>query len=117
MKAAITADVAAGIAKIADLRLEAAGLSATGGFDLVVLNAEPKISRNIALAKFNAKEILGRLGIDIPATADAKALTAVSLQGNLIATAKQAGLSNMKIALDETAITGTGRVADLYPPR
>ena len=79
---------------------------------MVGLNAEPKISGKIALAKFNAKEILGRLGIDIPATADANALTAVSLQGNLIATAKQAGLSNMKIALDETAITGTGRVAD-----
>ena len=112
VKAAVTADVAAGTAKIADLRLEAAGLKATGGFDLVGLNAEPKISGKIAVAKFNAKEILGRLGIDIPATADANALTAVSLQGNLSATAKQAGLSNMTITLDETAITGTARVAD-----
>ncbi len=112
IKASISADLGAGTAKVADLSLAAAGLQATAGLGLVGLNTEPKVSGKIVVAKFNAKDLLGRLGVEIPATADANALTAVSVQGNLTATAKQAGLADMTIQLDETAISGTARVAD-----
>jgi AsmA protein len=108
----LSADLKAGKASVKDLTLAVGELSASGGLDVTNLSSAPNVDGKLALAPFDLKKLLASLGLEAPVTADANALTAVSLNTDISASATQAGFKNLKLKLDDTSVTGSVSVAD-----
>jgi len=77
-----------------------------------IMADKPQFSGNIAIAEFNARDVIKALGQAEPEMADASALTRVSATFDLAATSSSARLDNLKAKLDDTGLTGALAVTD-----
>lgn len=69
------------------------------------LYAEPVLAGGIEVSPFDARALLGKLGVDyLPA--DEKALRKVALRAQLQHDPRTSALSNLQLTLDETQLTG-----------
>src|SRR5690606_28532120 len=58
------------------------------------------------IAEFAPKEVLERLAVNLPATSDPQVLRKASLSTQLTANPKAANLSQLKMVLDDSNVTG-----------
>ncbi len=95
------------------LSLAALGLKLSGKVDVTELDQEPKIVAALKSDTFDPKELMAKLGIEAPTTADAAVLSAASLSMNLAASPSSANLNDLTITLDDTTFNGSASVPSL----
>lgn len=106
-------DQTAGVAKLADLSLQAAGVTLKGTADASNLNGdEAHVTGHLAADRFNPRSLLRALAIELPETEDASVLQAASLDMRFAASAASAEIRQLKVTLDDTTLTGTAAVRD-----
>jgi len=101
----VAADMLAQQARIDNLSLAAAGLSATGSLSVQDF-ARPILGGELKLAQFNPRTLLAALGQPIPALQDATALTRLSLSAALNGPANSLTLKPLALTLDDTQFSG-----------
>src|SRR5262249_12083281 len=72
----------------------------------------PAFTGRITLDQVSPRELFKTLDIEAPQTADANVLKAVTLEAAVAATANNVMLSDMKMKLDDTSLTGSLGVTD-----
>ena len=95
------------------LDLNTLGMSIKGAIKgQSITGDKPQFNGNIAVAEFNARDVLQQLGQEAPVTADNSTLTRVSASFDLAATTSSAALNNLKARLDDTSLDGKLAVTD-----
>lgn len=90
--------------------LEAAGLTVNAALQGSGLAGDaPQYGGKVSSNTFNPKDVAKSFGVELPPTADAKALTQASFASSLASDGKSATLDGLTLKLDQT--TATGRVA------
>jgi len=98
---------------LSELNVQTLGLDIKGAMNGKAIMADtPQFTGKLAIAEFNAREVIRALGQTEPEMADAKALTRVSAAFDLAATSSSANLQNLVVRLDDTELTGTFAVTD-----
>ncbi len=106
-------DQAKGTLKFSDGKIEVAGLTLTTAIDGKNMNGDaPTFSGPLTIATFNPRSVLEKMQIKIPEPSDSSALKEASFNANLAATNKSASLSDVRIKLDQSNLTGRIDVRD-----
>ncbi|WP_198147332.1 AsmA family protein [Gilvimarinus polysaccharolyticus] len=114
----LAADLSQAVISEGDLTLEISGLddsaSVSAGFDLNLKNLTREIMFNghLALAPVNIKRLLASLGQVVPVTAEADALTHLSISTNVSGSARSMALAPLTLTLDKTTVSGELSVTD-----
>ncbi|MCW8964178.1 MAG: AsmA family protein [Gammaproteobacteria bacterium] len=98
---------------LSELNVQALGLDIKGAMNGKAIMADnPQFTGKLAIAEFNARELIKALGQAEPDMADAKALTRVSASFDLAATSSSARLQNLVATMDDTKLTGVFALTD-----
>ncbi|MGB0721980.1 MAG: AsmA family protein [Gammaproteobacteria bacterium] len=106
LKADTAVDLKGHTAQAKGMVLKALGLDITGNLAVAGLDAQPVASGDIAVARFNPRTLLQRLGQEVPVTTDRTALNALTLATRFEASAKGAKLSDLNARLDQSTLKG-----------
>jgi len=98
---------------VSALSLAALGIELSGSVNVVNLDTEPTVTGTFASNDFSPRELLTKLGIEAPVTADDSVLSKASLKLALAATPASAALNDLTITLDDTRFTGKASVPSL----
>ncbi|MCF7200476.1 AsmA family protein [Pseudomonas oligotrophica] len=105
-------DRAAQIAEWTGLKLTANQLRGLGELKVRDLESEPKLSGALSIAEFDLGAFLEGLGQQLPAMADADALSKVELVTRLNGSASSLMLEDLKLKLDGSQLTGQLGLSD-----
>lgn len=106
-------DQEAGVLKLADLVLQAAGVTLHGSLDGSGLNTEqPSFTGQITSEAINPRTVMRALAIELPETEDDNVLKSAGLDARFAATTQSAELRKLTVTLDDTTLTGTAAVTD-----
>ena len=108
----LLADLDAQIAEWTGLKFSANQLRGLGDIKVRELDREPRISGGLSVASFNLRDFLAGLGRELPASADASALSRVELATRLNGTPASFALEELTLKLDDTILTGRIAVED-----
>lgn len=108
----IAVDLAADSMTVSKLELETLGLNLLGEIAGTAITTAPQFSGRLRLEPFSPRNLLTRLGQPVPETADKGVLGKLTVDTAFSATTKSAALSELKILLDDTALTGKLAVED-----
>jgi len=98
---------------LTNLDINALGVSIKGGMaGKAILAENSQFSGQLAIADFNARDLITALGQPAPQTADENVLQHVSASFDLAATSSSASLQNFTAKLDDTNLNGTVAVTD-----
>ncbi len=98
--------------------LEAAGLTLYATVNGANLNGEaPSLSGKLATNTFNPKELAKSFGVELPPTADPRALTQASFNAAIAGDPDNIKLDSLTLRLDQTTATGGMSVRNLADPR
>lgn len=103
----VTADLATQSVQVADLKLNAAGLSVAGEVRAESIAGTPLISGTLAAPQFALRKLLARFGIALPATRDPKVLSSAAFSGKFKFDGKQVAIAPLKLELDGAVLEGT----------
>ncbi|NVK40543.1 MAG: AsmA family protein [Oceanospirillaceae bacterium] len=101
----LSADLGTELARIDNLSLKLANLSAAGSVSVQDFKA-PKFGGELKVAQFDARALLASLGQPVPETADANALTRVSLGTAINGPANTLSLAPLTLTLDDSHFNG-----------
>ncbi|MBT0963499.1 AsmA family protein [Denitromonas iodatirespirans] len=113
LMADVAADLAQGTLSIKGLSLKAYELSLTGALEGTGLPEAMVLKGPVALDGFNPREVLARLKIEAPRTANPERLKRAALKGMLTLTPTRIALDDLAASLDDSKLTGRVEVADL----
>ena len=114
--AELSADLAAGTAKLDALQLAAYGLRLTGDLVILDLAKRPQLEGDIELDEFSPRELAKALGVALPPSADPAVLSRARLKGFLRASAEQAEFTGFAMQLDATRLVGNLGVPNFIQP-
>ena len=110
-------DLARQTLSIPAFNLTALGLRIDGELRGTDLQAEvPRFTGSLKLREFVPREVMARLAIEVPETADPVVLGKADAELKLAATPDDVKLSDIRLRLDDSAITGQFSVADFAKP-
>lgn len=110
---AMNFDAKQGTMKIVGAVLQAAGLHiSTDIAGEGLLGEEPKLHGPIKLQKFSPREVMTKLGIKPPETADPTVLKEMAFSADFAGGTKSATLKNMKLTMDQTTASGQVNIKD-----
>jgi AsmA protein len=93
-------------AKISGLQLKSGDVALTAEMTGTSIKDKPSFHGPIAIAQFSPTKVMQQLAIAVPAMQDANALSKLSINFDLAATADSADLQNLAILLDDSQIKG-----------
>lgn len=102
----IMTDLAQGTAQISKLALKSGDFGLNGDFEVSHLNDKPQWQGHLEVPTFSARALLERLGVKLPAMADAQALSRVALQTRLAGNGQRLALDDLQLNLDDTKAQG-----------
>ena len=111
--ASVTAKLAEQIVDVSALSLAALGIELNGNINVDNLNTEPNVTGELSSNDFSLLEMMEKLGIEAPVTADADVLKKANFKMSLAATPASATLNNLTITLDDTTFSGSASVPSL----
>ena len=88
------------------LALRGLGLEMAGNVNVSGVPGTPAFSGRLDVRPFNLRELAGRIGVKLPATADAGTLTEVALSGRLAGSATRLDLDDLALRVDGSELTG-----------
>lgn len=100
----------------APVTLSVADMTATADIDLAQPESGLQVSGNLAVARFNLRDLLTRLGVSLPDTADAQALSAAEISMKLNANTRSATIDNLSLRLDDSTLSGALAVNNFEAP-
>ncbi|WP_158256759.1 AsmA family protein [Pseudomonas sp. MYb185] len=101
------------LAELKQLRLSLADLRATGELSASQLDSDLQLAGNINVAEFDARALMHALGQNLPAMAQANALSKVALSASLDGDNNSLMLRNLKLLVDGTELSGSMGLADI----
>jgi len=101
------------LAELKQLRLSLADLRATGELSASQLDSDLQLTGNINMAEFDARALMHALGQNLPAMAQANALSKVALSASLDGDNNSLMLRNLKLLVDGTELSGSMGLADI----
>ncbi|NNL06629.1 MAG: AsmA family protein, partial [Gammaproteobacteria bacterium] len=104
------------IASFSNTRISAMGAMLHASLDVSGLMSEPELGGNIHTDSINVRELLGRLGVELPPMAQDSSLTRLTYTSRLKANAKKLELDDIKLNLDDSEITGWLHLPDMVQP-
>ncbi len=113
VQGALTVDLAADTAQVGPLAFSAANVNGDITMDVKNLTKDITYTGTLAVAPFNAKQVMRSFDIEPPATMDQLALTKVALKTSIDGTLTRAMLNSLDITLDDTHIRGSAGIADV----
>lgn len=106
-------DLKQGTLAIANAVLAAAGLSITTNIaGENIMGDDLKLHGPITVKQFSPRDVMTKLGMKAPETADPNVLKAMSFNADFAGGKKSAVLSNMKLVMDQTNATGNVNIKD-----
>ena len=105
-------DLGAQVAELNQVRLSLADLRATGQIKATGLDQAMKLAGRLDVAQFNARGLIESLGLELPETANPRALEAVSLSSTLTGSATSLLLEDLVLQVDSNEFTGSVGVTD-----
>lgn len=115
-QAKVTADLKADTASISDLRLAAGPIQATGKVDVKALTGKPQASGRLQLQPFSPSEIVTALGKQSLLPDNPEALKRMQFETDFQGDADSVRLSNLKLMLDRTNVTGHAGITKFAEP-
>jgi AsmA protein len=112
----INVDVDQQVASLNNTRLTALGTTVHTNVDVNKLLSQPIISGSLYTDDINARDLMGRLGIELPAMASETSLTKLAYASTFKASANTIEMNEIKLTLDDTDITGWLHVPDITQP-
>jgi AsmA protein len=112
----INIDIEQQIATLSNTRLSALDVTLHAELDVNNLLSEPTVVGTLHTDEINARQLLKRLEIGLPAMASADALTKVAYASRIKANASEAGMDDIRLNLDEAEMTGWLHVTDISRP-
>ena len=104
---AIALDTNAQTVALGDIDLQALGMAISASVEPLSYAGDPTVAAQVRVADFSLKELLSQLDIEAPETADPNALTTVSFEAAANAGAERLTLSDMRLVLDDTTLSGS----------
>ena len=100
-----------------DLNANAIGLRTAGNLVLQNLPAFPEITGNVEVEEFSPRNLLKRLGKELPTKSDSSELSAATISTMLTVSPEQARLEDIRMQLDDTNITGQLSIENFSDPK
>jgi len=116
LSANVLADLRAQTATLDQLLVEVMGLSAKGGLKAEKILDAPTYEGDFKLAQFDPRDVLEKLGNELPATADPKVLQQAELGFHVSGTEDSIQLSGLNLRLDDSQMTGKASVKNFEKP-
>jgi AsmA protein len=110
---AIDADLDAQTLKLPGLKLQAAGAQLSGSLEGTKIIDAPHFAGPVQLAEVSTRELLHRLGIELPATRDPAMFRKLSFSGTLVASSEALMLDGLKLKFDDSTMTGRAGISNL----
>jgi AsmA protein len=107
LRASLNADLRKGLAIIDDLRADYGKLQLKGQMRLNNLQATPSLSARLSTTPFNPRTLANSLGLKIPRSNDPVAFSKGALSFALNGSARQLKLTDLKLKLDDSLLSGT----------
>jgi AsmA protein len=105
------------IIKLHDITLRGALLNVDSKLTVTQAMDAPRVDGTLRIAEFSPRQVMSKLGMPVPVTADPQVLQKLGLQSQVSAnvsdTVTTVALNDVKLMLDDTRITGTLGIADL----
>jgi AsmA protein len=114
--AEIAIDLTQQTLNIAGLKLNTAGLTVTADINGTGIKDKPVFTGPIKIAEFNLVQFMKNMAMPLPAMQDASALSKLSADFMLHATANSADIQKINIKLDDTAINGSASINNFADP-
>ncbi|MDZ4077611.1 MULTISPECIES: AsmA family protein [Hydrocarboniphaga] len=106
-------DQAKGSGQVSSVLLKAAGLEASTSLAVSALDTDtPRFSGPLEVKPFNARELIAKFSAEPLKTADAKALTSVSLSSRIDGSTKSLKLDDLLLKLDQSTVSGSLNLRD-----
>jgi AsmA protein len=112
----INIDIDQQVATLSNTMLSAMETTVHATLDVNDLLAEPTVVGTLHTDEIDARQLLQRLDIELPAMADEKALTKIAYASRIKASASQAEMDDIRLNLDDAEMTGWLHVTDLSRP-
>lgn len=115
LKARLATDITVNLKQLGvaldNLSLKSGDLDLSGKVALLNLDKQMQMDGNLKLAKLNLRKWLTSQGIELPEMASDKALSAFDADVTMKSDGKNTNITNLKVGLDSSSITGTGKLA------
>ena len=115
LKAELSTDIVVNLKQLAvaldNLSLKSGDLDLSGKVALLNLDKQMQLDGNLKLAKLNLREWLASQGMALPDMASDKALSAFDANVTMKSDGTNTNISELKIGLDSSSITGSGKLA------
>jgi AsmA protein len=105
------------IATLSNTRLSAMDTTLYANLDVNNLLSEPTIGGTLHTDEINARQLMQRLGIELPAMASDEALTRITYTSRIKANASQAEIDDIRLNMDDAEMTGWLHVTDISRPQ
>ena len=109
----INIDLEQKIASLSNMQLSVMGATMHASIGVSSLLSEPVISGSVHTENINARELIRRLGVELPAMAKDSSLTRLAYASRIKADAEHIELDDIKLNLDDSEMTGWLHVPDL----
>ncbi len=103
-------------ARISGLQLKSGDVTLTAEMTGTSIRDKPSFHGPVAIAQFSPTKVMQQLAIAVPARQDANALSKLSINFDLAATADSADLQNLAISLDDSQIKGVVGIKGFAQP-
>ena len=103
-------------ASVKPLRLQWQGLTLTAELQAAHITSAPQLSGEISTDTFSPRRLAEAAKLALPPMADAKALGKASLKAHFDASTRAASVKDLKLALDESTLTGEASARDFAKP-
>ncbi|MDI1230981.1 MAG: AsmA family protein [Methylobacter sp.] len=112
----IALDSAKQTAKISGLQLTSGEVTLSAELIGTAIKDKPAFQGPVSIAAFSPAKVMQQWAIALPARQDANALSKLSINFDLAATAESAELQNLLLSLDDTQIKGSVGIKDFALP-
>lgn len=121
LDATVSADADIDLSKdqaiLSDFVLRLYDLSVSGGLTVSSLTGDPKFAGQLKVAEFNPKTLMKSLGLDVPSTSDAKALTRLQADMKFTGSIDSADMQNLTANFDQSTIKGNLKIVNFEKPQ
>jgi len=103
-------------ATLSDFTLDLYDFAVSGDLSVSSLTTEPKFAGQLGVAAFNPKKLMQDLGMEVPLTANDKALTSLQADMKFAGSADSADMQNLSVSFDESTFKGNLKIVNFdYP--
>lgn len=102
---------------LSDIKLASHGVTASGSLKGEKLLGAPSFTGALKVAEFSPRELLNKLGVKPPHTADGSTLNKAALETHIAATAQRISLNKLALRMDDVTANGGMAISNFSDPQ